>query len=323
MIALLFVTAVSILSCKDDVKTLSTPVEKSSTQSKNVTSTSATDVFGIRHINTSAASGLEWNSNHWSVGPQRSFTYGQTDFLENPNDPNRRWSRPRGNTALYTITGAAPNNNVEAGVLRMGGKYPRMYIQSNDNNNPLTFRDTEFTAYFKRIGTDGNDFSGLMMGTRAGVNGHDLNDKCNASTYYLSVRRTGEWLFYKELVHPDGANSVIRGWVFPSKARLESDVWYGVKFLVYNVPNTNHVKLEAWVELNSNGNPTSSAAVWRKVGEMVDGGNWIAPVGDCNIPGDTIINPGKGTPFIRNNEVGEARYKMVSVREITATRAPL
>lgn len=306
LIVLLLVTAISISACKDDVKAPINLAEKSQDQSEKSASTLATDVFGIRHINTSKLPLQEWNSQHWSTGGQRSFTQNQAD----PFDPTG-WSRPRGNISLFTITGD--------GRLRMGGVEPRIYIQSN-TQNPVFFRDTEFTAYFRRIGTDGPSNGGLMMGTRSGVNGHGGNN-CLATTYYFGIRYPGTWVFYKEVVHPDGANGS-SGRLFANNAVMPSNVWYGVKFLAYNIPGTNHVKLEGWVDLNSNGNPNQST-VWTKVAEITDSGNWTVPVGNCGVPGNYIITQGNGTPFIRNSGITEAQYKMVSVREITSTRTPL
>jgi hypothetical protein len=262
-----------------------------------------TDVFGIEHLMLSKLPVVEWNSKHWSTGGQRSLSQNQAD----PFDPTG-WSRPRGDLSLYTIDGN--------GVLRMGGNEPRIYIQSN-SQNPVFFRDTEFTAYFRRIGTDGPFNGGLMMGTRSGVNGHGA-DNCTATTYYLGIRYPGTWVFYKELTHPNGGNGS-SGRLFPNNQQMPSNKWFGVKFLIYNIPGTNNVKLEGYVDLESGGD-TTKPITWKKVAEIIDNGNWSVPVGNCSYPGNEIITHGGGTVFIRNSGTTEANYKMVSVREIDPTR---
>ena len=257
------------------------------------------DVFGIEHLMPSKLPKVEWNSQHWSTGGQRSLGQDQPD----PLDPTG-WSRPRGDLDLFTINGS--------GVLRMGGNQPRIYIQST-NQNPVFFRDTEFTGYFKRVGTDGPFNGGMVIGVRSGVNGHG-RDNCDATTYYFGVRYPGSWVFYKELTHPLGANGS-SGRVFPNNEPMPTDKWIGVKFLTYNIPGTDKVKLEGYVDLESGGDP-SKEVTWTKVAEIIDEGNWTVPVGDCGYPGNRVITRGGGTVLIRNSGTQEAQYKNVSVREI-------
>jgi hypothetical protein len=88
-----------------------------------------------------------------------------------------------------------------------------------------------------------------------------------------------------------------------------------MKYLVYNLPGDKAVKLEAYIDSVSEGD-VSKGIIWKKVGEMVDDGNWPAPSGDCGYPDNTVITMGGGVVFIRHTNVAKAQYKMLSWREI-------
>jgi hypothetical protein len=89
-----------------------------------------------------------------------------------------------------------------------------------------------------------------------------------------------------------------------------------MKYLAYNLPGDTSVKLEAYIDANSDGDGTQPAH-WVKLGETVDDGNWSAPTGDCGIPENTVVTEGGGVVFIRNTSVSKVQYTKVSWREIS------
>jgi hypothetical protein len=257
------------------------------------------DVFGITELMPSKSPPIEWNSLHWAQGGKR--TLATTD----PLDPTG-WSRKRGQTELMEIDGA--------GVLRMGGPQARLYFQGTESK-PVFFRDVEFTGYFRRVGADGAANGGFVVGVRSGVNGHGEVDHCLANTYYLAYRYPGTWAFDKELDHPNDAIGK-SGRLISGNQPLPSGRWIGMKYLAYNLPGRNAVKLEAYLDTVSDGNPVQGGT-WAKVAEIVDEGNWPAPPGDCGYPATTVVATGGGVVFIRNTAAAEANYKLLSFREIS------
>jgi hypothetical protein len=260
------------------------------------TASADVDVFGITQMMPSKSPALEWTSAHWAKGEKRTVSG------YDPSDPTG-WSRQRGNTTLMEVDGQ--------GVLRMGGPQARIYFMSAPGK-PLFFKDVEVTGYFRRVGTDGATNGGFMVGVRSGPEGHTETGHCTANTYYAGIRYPGTWIFDKELDHPNDSPGK-SGRLFAGT--MPAGRWIGYKYLCYNLPGGKSVKLEAFVDTVSNGNPVNGGA-WRKIGEIVDDGNWTAPPGDCGYPGNTVVTTGGGAVLFRNTEAAEANYKMVSIREI-------
>jgi hypothetical protein len=264
---------------------------------------SGTDAFGIPILRPSKVPGYEWNSLHWGTGELRTVDG------RDPSDPTG-WSIRRGDTSLMEIDGA--------GVLAMGGAQPRFYVQPQTGETEPFFRDIEFTGYYRRTANDGASNAGFLVGVRAHVNGHGDVDHCLASTYYLVFRNSGTWIFDKELDHP--ADSPGEGGSLPGGA-IPVGKWIGMKYLAYNLPGDTAVKLEAYIDVDSNGDGTQPES-WQKLGETVDDGNWSAPVGDCGYPENTVVTEGGGVVFMRNTDVGRVEYTKLSWREIVDAPLP-
>jgi hypothetical protein len=85
--------------------------------------------------------------------------------------------------------------------------------------------------------------------------------------------------------------------------------------VIYNQA-ANSVKLEAYRDMTSGADGGS----WEKVNEAIDAGGWFvetscaehSPEGGES---DRVVLDG-GTTFIRNTDVGEARYRWLTIREI-------
>ena len=266
-----------------------------------VSAYSEVDVFGLPILKASRNPPQEWNSLHWAQGAARSIN----DW--DATDPTG-WSRQRGDTKLMEVDGK--------GGMAMGGPQPRIYIQAKAKGGKPFFRDIEFTGYHRKIGSDGESYAGFVVGVRSGAEGHG-NENCLANTYYLAFRNSGTWGFDKELHHPDDAGGK-GGPLF--NGGLPSNRWIGMKYLVYNLPGDKTVKLEAYIDSVSGGD-AAKGVIWKKLGEVIDSGQWSAPPGDCGYPANTVITQGGGAVFIRNTNVARAEYKMVSWREIAPAGA--
>ncbi len=275
----------------------------------DTTGTSTTDAFGITKFFATKAGSKEWVSN-WDNGSARSVGSSERD----PEDPTG-YTQRRGNASTFNIDGA--------GILEMGGSQPRIYINPYDGNeitNPdQLFKNVEGTVYYKRTGSDGANWGGLIMGLRSGPLGHSSTNYdpaanyCDANTYYARFRHDGTWDFEKELRHGDETSSGTQS-LFPGG--LPADQWIGMKYLAYNINNDTQVKLELWIDDTSDGD-TTDGGEWRLVGELIDDGNWSAGnIEDCPYSDTKIITEGGGIAFIRNTDAAKAEYKNFSIREI-------
>lgn len=262
------------------------------------------DSFGITKLYQTATGFTDWESTAWDNGVAR--TVYDRDYSDSTG-----WSQKRGDDVLE-IDGN--------GVMEMGGgDQPRIYINPYSGSTEVDpdqfFKNVEATVYYKRIGDDGASNGGLVIGLRSGPNGHSSSgDYCDATTYYARFRHDGDWDFYKELKHTDGARANVAS-LYPGN--LPTDQWIGMKFIAYNINNDSNVKLEVYVDKISNGDVTNGGE-WTLVGEMVDDGNWSVPedVSSCTYDSNHIITTGGGAALIRNTGVQSAEYKYFSVREI-------
>jgi hypothetical protein len=257
---------------------------------------SAVDVFGIRKLYPSAASGAEWTSAHWD-----GETYS-ISARRDSNDPSGL-SGMRGTGTL----------EVDDGVLTMGGSQPRIYVYPADGS---PWRDLEITAYYQRVTDADTAYAGLVIGARSGPDGHTDATACDAHTYYARVRNDGAFDFEKELEHPASATQsrVNPTTAWPPDGEVPQSTWIGFKYVIYNVGQT--VKLEAYRDM-TNG---ASGGDWQLVNETLDDGGWAvettcaehSPSGGES----TLVQLEGGTAFIRNTEVTAALYRWISIREI-------
>lgn len=261
--------------------------------------TPGSDVFGIPMLKPSRTPSLLWTSQHWATGSARALSG------RDPSDPTG-WSIRRGDTSNMDVDGK--------GVMSMGGPQPRFYIMPQSGQSAPFFKNIEFTGYYRRTANDGAFNAGFVVGMRSHPEGHG-SDTCNTTTYYLAFRNSGTYLFDKELNHPNDSPGQ-GGQMFSPSASVPVGKWIGMKYLVYNLPGDKAVKLETYIDADSNGNGTQPSD-WKKIGETTDDGNWDAPTGDCGFPANTVVTEGGGVVFIRNTDVGKVEYTKLSWREIT------
>ncbi len=271
------------------------------------------DVFGIPMLFKSKPNFPGWDSRHWANGNSREVSSINRD----PEDPTG-WSQKRG-SGTFKLSGN--------GILEMGGRQPRIYINSykqpEDSLPENFFVNTESTVYYKRHGTDGANWGGLLIGSRSSGEGHS-SDIGNTTTYYARFRHDGKIDFEKELTHPSSEYRWDKihqhGKLYDDN--LPSDQWIGMKFVVYtptSKPDT--AKLIVYIDRKSNANPEliNNLDNWEKLKEVVDSGDWPVSIkSGYGVDPKKVIVKGNGVTFIRNTGIAKAEYKWFSVREINA-----
>jgi hypothetical protein len=271
------------------------------------------DTFGIAQFFPTKSGTKVWNSAHWNNGIERNIKYAQD--VSDPTD----WTEDHSaSTNGFQIDGK--------GMMTMSGGGPRFHINSlrTTKIGSQFFKNTEFTAYYRRIGTTGADYGGMVVGVRSGPLGHASSggNDCDATTYYARFRHDGNWDFEKELKHPESEYRSTNGLHTHGKLwngkPLPENRWIGMKYLVYNIESNTKVKLELYIDSTTNGT-ANNGGVWNKVGEAIDKGDW--PAASSAITGCTYSDPsiiileGHGTILLRTDGDG-AQYKMMSLREI-------
>lgn len=270
------------------------------------------DAFGLKKLYPTLAGSREWNSAHWANGTARTIKYARDTF-----DPTDWTEDHSASTNGFVIDGQ--------GVMRMTGDGPRFHINSLRDTKGAAqfFLNTEFTAYYRRIGADGANWGGMVVGVRSDPLGHASSggDDCNATTYYARFRHDGKWDFEKELKHPtsdywSGSGFHTQDPLWGGQP-LPENRWIGMKYLAYNISATQ-VKLELYIDSTTNGEGTGGGD-WKKVGEVIDQGSWPAApsaISGCTYTDqNTVIAQGHGTILMRTDG-DEAEYKKLSVREI-------
>lgn len=257
------------------------------------------DVFGIKQLYPSAPSGAVWNSGHWDAEAY------EITARRDSRDP-LGLSGMRG-TGTLEVTGE--------GELVMRGSQPRIYVYEPENG---PWQNVEITVYYQRVDDEDTAYAGLVIGARSGAEGHTDSTACDAHTYYARVRNDGAFDFEKELEHPASSTQsrVQPAAAWPPDGEVPRETWIGFKFVIYN-QGSNSVKLEAYRDMTNGADGGS----WSKVNETVDDGGWSVET-SCeahspeNGESDLIVLDG-GTTFIRNTDVGEARYRWLTIREIS------
>jgi len=277
------------------------------------------DTFGVARFLPTKPGTREWTSAHWANGKARRVKYDVDAY-----DPTDWTDDHSGSTDGFWIDGT--------GVLQMSGGSPRFHINSLRSGPVGTqfFLNTEFTAYYRRAGTTGPAYGGLVVGARSDPLGHASSggDDCDATTYYARFRHDGKWDFEKELKHPtsdywSGSGFHTQDPLWGGRA-LPQHRWIGMKYLVWNLPGGKGVHLESWIDSVSGGVP--GQAVWSKVGEVLDTGTFAAApsaISGCSYSDPaTVIDPGHGT-FLLRTDGDTAQYKLVTLREIVPPSGPL
>jgi hypothetical protein len=274
--------------------------------SPSPTSTSAAEVdaFGTKNLYPSAPVAREWDVK-WSSNP-RVLREGQVD----PYD------------AEFTMRGSKNTLEIKGdGTARSSGDVIRLYV--GDPSKAKKWRNVEVTVYGMRVSelSGAGSAVGFEFETRTD-DGHTsstaldaagLPIQCRGKAYGFSFRADGRALVEKELKHPITTSQVAKnvwgGGPFPKTQ------WVGMKLVLYDVDDGQHVKQEIWRDLTDG----AGGGTWVKVLDNVDSGGWAidaAAAASCKIPADYIITGAQPFVILRNDSISEQRYKKVSIREI-------
>jgi hypothetical protein len=231
-----------------------------------------------------------WSDN-WDNGNDRELDFGDRD----PDDND------------VELTGIGNAEIDGEGVMTLSGDAPRFRVVDRD------YRDVNVTVYAMRINEDRElSFQGFVIGARSQ---HYTNAECYANTYYARVTYDGRLSFEKELFHGVSGGTV----QFPDPPDTEQyfkdgvprNQWIGLRFVVTTVDNNTAVRLDMYLD------PPGGGTDWQKVLEDKDTGHWEtdSPEGTCDGYPQNKILLSPGFVFLRNDGLGEAKYKDFTISE--------
>lgn len=239
------------------------------------------DVFGTKKHCPTIPGGREWASK-WATGAVRAITNMK-------RDPQDAEFIVRGNGSV-TIDGK--------GVATMTGDSPRMYVY--DEPRAKTWNNVEVTFYMLRVSeAKVLTYQGMAVGTRSEHQDVEVNGNVGR-TYYAKFAYDGRAFFIKETDHhtKGGYHDSTELKHFPKGFPKEK--WIGMKFVCRTRGQT--VKLEQYEDTTDG----AKGGHWVKVAEITDDGKWA----------EKPYLAAQPSTFIRNDGLGEARYKKWTIREI-------
>ena len=240
------------------------------------------DAFGTKKLYPTIPGGREW-ANQWAKGAARTIASMK-------RDPQDAEFIVRGNGSV-TIDGK--------GVAAMTGEAPRMYVY--DEPRAKTWNNVEVTFYMMRVSeAKVLSYAGMAVGTRSEHQDEGEKPGNVGRTYYSKFTYDGRAFFIKETNHhAEGGyhdSKVLKH--FPNGFPKEK--WIGMKFICRT--RGQSVKLEQYEDTTDG----AKGGRWVKVAEMTDDGKWAVKPYLAAQP----------STFIRNDGLGEARYKRWTIREI-------
>jgi len=175
--------------------------------------------------------------------------------------------------------------------------------------NPKDWRNIEITAYF--FLEDAKQEDQFVLYCRGGT--HTGNNEapgvgCEGFAYKCDLFFHGDVRFAKEQWHVS--------YVFGNQKDVGiKDItgrWVGMKFIVYNEVKGGKtiVHMEQWID------DKADKQGWVQVNTQTDSGGWGSKGGQCSGDKDQIGDWGGPFATLRWDNVNDARFKWVSVREI-------
>lgn len=199
----------------------------------------------------------------------------------------------------------------------------------------MDWKDIEMTSYY-RINQAGTGTSNgeahiehVMRGQRSTTSNSTFGGPCScalgcsdnyhANTYCnKGTDGPARQKYERDLFHTSGysVDSNKNGPVNNTSAyNFKKGQWFGIKTIVYNLPNGD-VQLEHWTDENATNN-------WKKTHSLVDSPNAWPPrgtIGNCNTDGSQPITFGGPLTVFRSDNLQDYDVKWQSIRSIDATK---
>jgi hypothetical protein len=267
------------------------------------------DRFGIKMLNPTLRRGRQWFSK-WERGQPRTLENMDRD----PEDPELE---ARGNGSV-TIDGQ--------GIATLTGPSPRMYVYYLNQ----TWCNVEVTFYGMRVSElpVRNYNRGFVAGARSEHQDASEENPYAGTAYYGRMLYDGRAVFKKEMAHHLPAGLTVNrpsennhiDWDGHGGGVMPTNQWLGYKLVLRNVDRDSKVRLQLFLD-RSDG---AEGGSWEMVAQDDDAGDWaVEPfVVNCETgetqqsPRSAILLRAATSVLIRNDDLGEARYKKFSIREI-------
>jgi hypothetical protein len=199
----------------------------------------------------------------------------------------------------------------------------------------MDWKDIEMTSYY-RINTTGSSASNgeshiehVMRGQRSTTSNSTFGGPCScalgcADNYHANIycnkgsSGSARQKYEKDLFHTTGYSTDISGVNNNSAYNFKLGAWFGIKTVVYNLPDGS-VQLEHWTDENATN-------TWVKTHSMVDHDQWPprGAIGNCNIPssksGSPPITFGGPLTVFRSDNITDYDVKWQSIRSIDSTK---
>lgn len=285
------------------------------TPTPNPDGSSNIDRFGVAMIYPTIQDGRQWDSK-WDNGVARTFGNSQND----PYDPLFKTSKNGGGfgDGSYKTSGD--------GVLKISGKYPRMYVL----DDRADWTNVEITVYGMRVADTNIAWAGIQAYARTnhGAIGDEDTNSCDTRGYGAQLTYPGKFLFEKETSHHEDNGYAQVGQKTVWSSGMPKNTWIGYKFVVRDIDGGKHVKLETYMDTTGGKN----GGTWVKVGEFTDtGSNFGTNNASCKSgisaglpltssndrPGSETGRPNVAVYF-RSDGVSTdgLQYKWASIREV-------
>jgi hypothetical protein len=258
------------------------------------------DIFGVNEIYPTAKNGREWFIDMEDPLNDKSFSItSDVPIVKNVEEDGLSWS--------------------------INDTQIRMNVDTPDSIQP--WKNIEMTGYVKimsvydtnqedREGIDSGDLESLApdLTWRARGGSHNSQNPCEGTALNGGIDVVNMEASWKKEIWHTGGYTDSKG---SSKATENAllDRWIGWKTIMYNFNNDTSVKMESYIDGNSDN-------VWKKVNEVTDEGGWFANSSDeefssanCNKAKDYVItNSGPIASFRADNIAFD--FKNLSIREI-------
>lgn len=256
------------------------------------------DKFGTLQIYPTLEGGREWFINMQNPFDDEIVSFTSDIALDQESDDSWRVNSSKVRIRVDTLPGQEEWKNVE-----MTG-YVKMI------SSTLTTGSSEFSDQDE--GNEDGDSLDPHLTWRARGGRHNDMVPCEGTALNGGLYFDGKVSWKKEIWHTGGYTDTRGVSDIPNSL---VNKWIGWKTIMYNLENDSSVKMESYLDVDSNNN-------WKRVSEVEDNGEWYADTSDeefynvdCDREKDYIItNSGPIATFRADNLIFD--FKNFSIREI-------